>query len=518
MKKIFVTSVLLVILLSLYGCGQQKIKSVNEQVEINLWIMPNSLEPANDVTAILEEFHANNPNIKVKITSLDWGAAWVRITTAAMSGDAPDIVQLGTTWVGAISGMQAIMDMSGKVHKYSFNHILNKSEFSSNVLWQDLLVAGYIDEQGKVTDKFKSVTTSKELDLNLKYNKYITKIYDRLVIAKDIDVDQIGGADHFLPSSWRTSGIEGSAEVTAIPWFVDSRAMYYRTDVFNKLGLTKDDLATWESFKLTLKKIKDANLEIDGRKVFPLGISGKNDWNVVHNLAPWIWGAGGFFLADDFKSGRLSSKNSVDGLAYYISLVLKGYVPETCLEKNTAQIENDFNNGDFAIMFGGSNQLRGLTTPRERGGAADTYVAKRFDVAPYPAGPKGRFTFVGGSNLAIFKSSKNKQQAWAVIKYLVAKDSQVEYSKLNGFMPATIEAFDDLYFTGDSRRAVYKEAVQYGRAYPSIPSWGLIEPVLARRFGIMWDYVLKGDFNQKNLMRLLQEADSDIRSTLKRNG
>ena len=449
MKKFIKLSMILLIVSTIFltiGCGKSNTNE-DDITEVTIWIMPNSLEPINDLEKVLEGFHKTHPGIRVKITSLDWGAAWVRITTAAVSGDAPDIVQLGTTWVGAISSMGALSDLSTQVQ-------------------------------------------------------------------------EVGGPAHFLSSSWRTSGIEGTNQVTAIPWFVDARAMYYRTDVFNRLGLTKKDLATWESFDKTLQKIKEANIKIDGRKIYPLGIPGKNDWNVVHNLAPWIWNAGGSFLREDnFQKSNLDSDEVAAGLDFYISLVTKGYVTHTCLEKNTSQVENDFNNGAFAIIFDGSNELRGLTTSPEQGGASDTYVAKRFDIAPYPEGPKGRFTFVGGSNLTIFKSSKNKKAAWEVIKYLVSKEAQVEYSKRSGFMPSVVEAFEDPYFTEDNRRAVYKEAVKFGRAYPTVPSWGSIEPILARRFGIMWDYVLesKSEFKMTDLRRLLKLADKEVSSILERN-
>ncbi|OGI09503.1 MAG: hypothetical protein A2Y40_08945 [Candidatus Margulisbacteria bacterium GWF2_35_9] len=449
MKKIIQISLILLLVSSIFlsiGCGKSKAND-SDVTEVTIWIMPNSLEPINDLEKVLEGFYKIHPEIRVKITSLDWGAAWVRITTAAVSGDAPDIVQLGTTWVGAISSMGALHDLSSQI-------------------------------------------------------------------------DEVGGPAHFLSSSWRTSGIEGSNKVTSIPWFVDARAMYYRTDVFNKLGLTVKDLATWDSFDKTLQKIKKANLKIDGKLIQPLGIPGKNDWNVVHNLAPWIWNAGGSFLkVDDYQKSNLSAEEVAEGLNYYIGLVTKGYVTHTCLEKNTSQVENDFNNGEFAIIFDGSNELRGLTTSPEQGGASDTYVAKRFDIAPYPAGPKGRFTFVGGSNLTIFKSSKNKKEAWEVIKYLVSKEAQVEYSKRSGFMPSVVDAFEDSYFVEDNRRAVYKEAVKYGRAYPTVPSWGLIEPILARRFGIMWDYVLesKTEFSVADLKKLLKLADKEVSSILERN-
>lgn len=422
-KRLFIgLSVFALFLIFVLGvfvyCGKSISVVSDGVVEINMWIMPNSNKPAADLYEVLKDFHAKHKNIKVNITPLDWGAAWPKITTGAISGDVPDIVQLGTTWVSAISYMGALEDLAGKV-------------------------------------------------------------------------DQIGGSETFLSAAWKTAGMEGSSAVTAIPWIVDARAMFYRTDVFEMLGISKKDVSTWEGFSAALEKIKNANLVIDGVKIAPLGISGKNDWNVVHNLAPWIWAAGGSFLKSNMVEADLDSDKVVNALDFYTNFVKEGYVPLECLEQNSAQISTAFDNGKYAIVFDGPYKLKGLTTPAQRGGAMDSIAAKKFGILPYPEGPEGRYTFVGGSNLAIFSAGRKKEAAWEVVKYLTTKDAQVHYSRLSGFLPATKEAFGDSYFTRDINRKVYIEAVKYGRAYPAIPSWGLLEPAMMRRFGIMWDNLLQ---------------------------
>jgi multiple sugar transport system substrate-binding protein len=202
--------------------------------------------------------------------------------------------------------------------------------------------------------------------------------------------------------------------------------------------------------------------------------------------------AGGDFLSADRKACVLDSDAVFNGLSYYINLVREGYVPIEYLELNTAQVSGNFNSGACAMYFDGPYEVKTLTRPAEEGGAGGSPAAKNFAVTGYPRGPRGRFTFVGGSALAIFKQSKNKSDALKVIRYLTSRTPQVEYAKVSGFLPARREAFDDPYFSADPNRKVFKEAVTYGKTYPSIPSWGLIEPILTRRFGIMWDYVTSG--------------------------
>lgn len=442
MKKSAVLLVLLAFAMTLVSsCAPAKKDSV---VTLKMWMMPNSLEPLRDIEETLKPFQDAHPNIKVKVTVLDWGAAWTKITTAATSRDVPDIVQLGSTWVGSISGMGALYDMKDKVK-------------------------------------------------------------------------ELGSGEAFIPASWKTSGIAGSNTVTAIPWIVDARALFYRTDVFKKLNLTAKDLDTWESFQKTLDKVKKAKLTIEGLEIMPLGMPGKNDWNVVHNLAPWIWGAGGDFLSPDNKASIIDSPQALQGVMFYVNLAKQGLVPPEYLELNTAQVSSNFNNGSIAMYFDGPYEVRTLTTPPAQGGASDSITARNFAVVPYPKGPKGRFTFVGGSNLAIFDASKNKEAAWQVVKYLTSDiEAQLTYTKACGFLPAYKKVFNDPYYSVDPARRVFKEAILYGKTYPCITSWGMLEPILTRRFGILWDYVTgsKAELKKAEIQNQMDLAKREIEAVL----
>src|SRR3989338_685983 len=426
--------------ISLDGCAPAK--KAGEEKVVGLWGMPNSLNPVGDIEALLKPFEEKT-GIKVRVTSVDWGAGWSKITTAATSGDVPDLAQLGSTWVAALAAMGALEKISKEA------------------------------------------------------------------------VASLGGAKAFVPVAWQTTGIEGSGVVSAIPWFVDARALFYRTDAFEKAGVTGKDLETWASFQSALKKLYDADLVFDGQPMAPLGIAGKNDWNVIHSLAPWIWMAGGDFLSADRKTCVLDSEQSAAGIAFYMNLVKEGYVPTEYLELNTAQVSANFNSGACAIYFDGPYEVKTMTRPASEGGAGGSPAAKNFSVAGYPKGPKGRFTFVGGSMLGVFKQGKNKKAAFEVIKYLTSKTPQIEYAKVSGFLPARREAFNDPYFAADPNRKLFKDAVYYGRTYPAIPAWGLLEPILNRRLGILWDYVAAGqDFKPETIKEQLKLAKKEVEAIL----
>jgi multiple sugar transport system substrate-binding protein len=442
-NRILLASLLLASLsFALFAAGCAPSKTSGGANVVEMWVMPNSLNPIGDLETVLKPFEEKT-GIKVRVTSVDWGAGWSKITTAATSGDVPDLAQLGSTWVSAIAAMGALETVSPET------------------------------------------------------------------------IAAFGGAKAFVPVSWTTTGIIGSGVVSAIPWFVDARGLYFRTDAFKKAGVTAQDLATWDSFRPALKKLNDADLVLDGQAMAPLGVAGKNDWNVIHSLAPWIWMAGGDFLSADGKSCVIDSEQALKGISYYMGLVKDGYVPSEYLELNTAQVSANFNSGACAMYFDGPYEIKTLTRPASEGGAGGSPAAKNFSVVGYPKGPKGRITFVGGSMLGVFKQSKNKQAAFEVIKYLTSKTAQVEYAKATGFLPAREQAFDDPYFANDINRRVFKDAVYYGRTYPAVPSWGLLEPILTRRLGILWDYVTAGkDFKEETIKEQLKLAKQEVESIL----
>lgn len=411
-----------------------------EDVTLTAWIMPNSPKPDKDFLVAMEPYLQENPNVKINVTVLDWGSAWTKITTAATSGQGPDILQLGTTWVPAIAAMNGIEDITSRV-------------------------------------------------------------------------GEVGGESNYLPASWQTTKIDGSDEVYGVPWFVDARALFYRKDALAQAGL---DPATafkdWDTFKETLKKLN--GVEIEGQKMTAFGVPGKNDWNVPHNIFPWIWAAGGNIFNEDNTQVTFNDKTALEGVMYYTGLANEGLVEKASLEKNSSQIESDFSDGKTAVMVSGSWMIKNFSTPSEEGGVAEKTAAKNYGVAPLPAGPAGTSTFIGGSHLTIFKGSQHKDAAWDVIKFLSAEEAQLKYAQLSGQLPAQKVVMDSL--VSDPGYKAMVEATQHGKSYPAIPQWGPCETALVKYFGNIWDIVagVSGTYSEQAIQQQLDDAANEVTAIL----
>lgn len=246
---------------------------------LELWVMPNSSSPKEDIENILKDFEIEN-NIKVNLTLLDWWSALPKIIDTALKKDEniPDVVQLGTTWVSTVSYTKGL----------------------------------------------------------LKLNEYLTENEKK----------------SFSEISWKYNGESESEDIYSLPWITDIRFLYYRKDILKKYNINPEKaFENWESFKETCKKINKT--QINNKEVYAFGHGGRYDWNLVHFMAPFIWGAGGDFISEKGEI-KINEKNVINGINYAISFYKEGLVPKEYLDKNIYDVDREFQKGEVAIIISGA--------------------------------------------------------------------------------------------------------------------------------------------------------------------
>ena len=375
--------------------------------------------------SLVRPFTQENPHVKVAVTVVSWAEAWDRIQGAIHGGPAPDIVQLGTTWVAAIAATGKLLELTGE---------------------------------------------------------YDEKLFQPEVLATTAIED---------PSGTKLRRF-------AMPWIVDTRALYYNKVACAKAGVDPEkDFATWNSFRAALRKLKD--IEVDGRRMQPFVVP-RNNWDVVHTLSWWIWDWGGGFVSRSAEENGLDSPGAIAGVEYAIGLVREGLMAHAP-ESNMRIVASKLDKGEFATSIGYP---------------VASLPSDRFGVALLPAGPKGRFTFLGGSTMAILKSSQHPTEALALIKFLSGEAVQFAYSNVTGLLPAAAAEYDELALKLDPVRRVFVEQMRYGKSYPSIPQWGAIENMLRDGFNELWSVVQQpGPYDPATVRTRLNQMAKKIGATLR---
>ena len=269
-----------------------------------------------------------------------------------------------------------------------------------------------------------------------------------------------------------------------MPWFTEARTIYYRKDVYKRAGVNPQTaFRNWTTFRAALLKLRSVK-SVNGKPIMPFGQPGKTAWDLVHHIMPFVWGAGGRELAGS-KRSAIDSQQAIRGVKYFADLVPSGVFLKSSLEKNAPQVEEQFKGGQIATWIGGPWVL--ATVNRADDTAWVPAARRNVGVAQMPVGPTGKFyTFVGGSNLMVFKSSKHKEEAFRLIQYLSRDDVQKNYARIMGMFPARLVPQRQEGNRNANAKQFY-EAIKHGRTYAPIAGWGPVENAYKTHFGNILD-------------------------------
>ncbi len=259
-------------------------------------------------------------------------------------------------------------------------------------------------------------------------------------------------ADYF-PGIWATNEIDGVPY--GIPWYVDTRLVFYRKDLFAKAGYDTFP-TTWAAWQQAMEDVK----AVMGPGNYPIFLP-LNEWNV-----PIILGMqnDSDLLRENGRYGDFSGEAFREAFRFYIGLFRSGYAPPAAGTQvsNVYQemargyiaqfITGPWNLGEFARRMPDSLQSAWATAP-----------------IPGPDGP-GAST-AGGSSLAIFRASEHKEAAWKLVAYLSRPDVQLEFYRLTGSLPARRAAWRDSVFTSDPRVQAFEQQLERATPTPKVPEW-----------------------------------------------
>jgi multiple sugar transport system substrate-binding protein len=259
--------------------------------------------------------------------------------------------------------------------------------------------------------------------------------------------------ESYFPGAWDTTVVNDTSY--GVPWYVETRVIYYRTDIAQKAGITKPP-ATWEELTAMAKAMQGAGAKW-GINLQP-GKTGS--WQSV---MPFAW-SNGAQIADDTKY-TLDSPEMTEALAYYQSFFTGKLAPTELAE---GALEPGFVKGDIAAFMSGPWHM-GLI--KEQGLSTD-----KFAVAPMPK-RKSATSFIGGSNIAVFKDAKNRDAAWKFIQWLSKPEVQAKWYTTTSDLPAVQSAWQDPALSGDANLKVFGEQLKDAKAPPTFPTWEQVSAV-----------------------------------------
>ncbi len=236
--------------------------------------------------------------------------------------------------------------------------------------------------------------------------------------------------------------------------------VFYNKQLFDDAGLAyPTDDWTWDDM---LRLARALTKKDENGRVTQYGFYG---WAWQN----FVYGNGGGLVDDVKKPTRtmIDDPKSIQGLQFYSDLInLYNVMPTPVALANMGMgVDLMFAGGRLAMFLSGIWETPGLRN----------YNFK-WDVAMFPKNSQGVRAFgSGGSGYAILKSSKNKQEAWEVIKALTSANGQKRLAEKGLAQPSRVSvAESDAWAKNPApseNKKMLNEAVKYVTFSPFHPKW-----------------------------------------------
>ena len=267
----------------------------------------------------------------------------------------------------------------------------------------------------------------------------------------------------FFAGIWDTNVI--GDRVYGVPWYVDTRLLFYRTDLFAQAGVTRAPVS-WAEWTRALAAVK-AHASA-GRYAMLLP---SNEFEPLLALALQQEEP---LLRDDARHGNFTSPGFRRALAFYVALFRDGYAPIA----TAAEIANIWS--EFDRRLPAALQSTWSTAP-----------------LPGPDGPGA--SIAGGSSLVLFRASRAKDAAWKLVAWLSRPETELRFHRMTGDLPPRRSAWRDDALAADARARAFRDQLERVKPAPKVPEWERI----ADELRVIAERTARGDLSVDDAAREL---------------
>ncbi len=320
------------------------------------------------------------------------------------------------------------------------------------------------------------------------------------------ELDAIQTLDDFIQSSdvvnpenyfegiWKTNILNDN--VYGIPWYIDTRVLFYRTDDLNKAGFRKPP-ATWKQLFEIARKIKSIKQDKNKYSI----LLPTNDWSVFV-----IFGLqnGAELIKNNYTYANFNSDKFREAIEYLIRFYDYGLAPKSFTEFNN--IYQAFAEGYISMFISGPWNV----TELEKWMKGD--LSKKWMTGPLPAPdtPGVGVSLAGGASLVINNNSHHKNEAWKLIEFLSRPGTQIKLFTLVNDLPAQKKAWEDPVIKNNQYVKAFFTQLNHVRSVPPIVEW---EQIAYSKIQQYMEYIV---FHKMNINEALEKLDQSVNTILEK--
>jgi len=295
--------------------------------------------------------------------------------------------------------------------------------------------------------------------------------------------------ENYFEGIWETNVID--LAVYGIPWYIDTRLMFYRTDVFKRSGYDQPP-KSWDELYDLCKGIKALYPGEDKYAIYlPI-----NEW------APFIiFGLqnNAELLKDNNSRGNFNSKEFKEAFEFLVKFHKEKLAPLGISQ--VTNVYQAFADEYFSIYISGPWNINEFKK-RMTGDLAD-----KWSTAPMPSKTGEDYpgvSLAGGSSLVVFEKSEHKEEVWKFIEFLSEPSIQIEFYKLIYNLPAIKEAWEDSSIANNIYMKAFYEQFNHVVPTPKVTEWEQIAFAKVQQYA---EIAVRGAMSIDNTLKNL---DKDV--------
>lgn len=295
--------------------------------------------------------------------------------------------------------------------------------------------------------------------------------------------------ENYFEGIWETNVIDSA--VYGIPWYIDTRLIFYRTDVFKRAGYDQPP-KSWNELYDLCKRIKAL---YPGEDKYAIYLP-TNEW------APFIiFGLqnNAELLKDNNSRGNFNSKEFKEAFEFLVKFHKEKLAPLGISQ--VTNVYQAFADEYFSIYISGPWNINEFKK-RMTGDLAD-----KWSTAPMPSKTGEDYpgvSLAGGSSLVVFEKSEHKEEVWKFIEFLSEPSIQIEFYKLIYNLPAIKEAWEDSSIANNIYMKAFYEQFNHVVPTPKVTEWEQIAFAKVQQYA---EIAVRGAMSIDNTLKNL---DKDV--------
>jgi N,N'-diacetylchitobiose transport system substrate-binding protein len=295
-----------------------------------------------------------------------------------------------------------------------------------------------------------------------------------------------------------------NGKIYGVPWFGGVRGVWYNKAQFAAAGITSTP-TTWAELTADAGKLM---------KKYPGTYGIDAPTNNTDAIASFIWGAGGQIATESGAkwTADLTSAASEAGIKEYESLYTTGLSPKAYIGQTEL--------GNPGATSGGANSDFAL-------GKLDLYIDGPWAQAEFPANAKGKSdwasfpipsengpnpapAFAGGSDLAVWATSKYQTADWDLIQVMDSETNSTSFANLQGFFPPFTSKLTGGAYAGSQLMSGFAKAAAVTQISPlNAKNWSTADET-----DLIIPTMMKSLMTGANFQSTVAKANTELQSVL----